>query len=55
MFVCLKAGTLVLDLKELVFAFKPVLLAFYVIECFGAVESFEGCTALGKKKTQRFG
>lgn len=41
-----------MDLKGLVFAFKPVLLAFYVIKCFGAVESFEGCTALGKKNTK---
>lgn len=55
MFVCLKAVTLVLDLKGLVFAFKPVVLAFCVIKCFGAVESFEGCTVLGKKKPQRFG
>lgn len=49
MFVCIKAVTLVLDLKGLVFAFKPVILAFYVMKCFGAVESFEGCTVLGKK------
>lgn len=53
MFVCLKAVTLVLDLKGLVFAFKPVILAFCVIKCFGAVESFEGCTVLGKKKTTK--
>lgn len=53
MFVCLKAVTLILHLKGLVFAFKPVLLVFCVRKCFGAVESFEGCTALGENKIHK--
>lgn len=56
LFVCLKAVILVLDLKGLVFAFKPVLLAFSVIKCFGAVESFDSRVVLcwgKKKKTHR--